>query len=261
MIEICQVCNELNEVEIYLATKMCTSCREKEEVLQKESDEKADGRIDAQVIPDEQVLEIDADGIVHDMGIQPASSISQEKDLNAAGLDSFIEENKIQVDTTARIREDIFNAETTSIVKMKEEIDADDTIERKHFALAIRVTELRNHLRKVLFDVNDSYNKTIQSINSEIRSQQQYLNDLANKLRENEREAIKARDIAYKPTPPKATKTPRVAKKKFDKKELKRYSDLLGGNMEYTLQMLCVANNMQPDKAYEMIKGMQGDKS
>jgi len=249
MIDICEVCNELSDVEIHLATKMCATCKEKEESLQKDNEDKADDRV-SNATTDTMLVNVVGHSSIDCV-------LTKEKDLDATGLDKFIKENQLQVDTTVQVREDIFNAKTTSIVQMKEEIEADDTIERKHFALAIRLTEMRNHLRKVLFGVNEAYNKTKESINSEIRSQQQYLNDLANKLRTDEREAIKLRDVTYKPLPPKATKTPKVVKKKFDKKELKKYSDLLGGNMEYTLQMLCVANNMQPDKAYEMLKGLQ----
>lgn len=258
MIEICQVCNELNEVEIYLATKMCASCREKEESLQKDNEDKADDRV-VDILDNEPTPSslVEKQNELNTITSGVLENIHKEKDLDADGLDQFIKENQMQVDTTAKVREDIFNAKTTSIVKMDEEIQADDTIERKHFALSIRVTEVRNHLRKILFDVNEAYNKTTESINSEIRSNTQYLNNLANKLRTDEREAIKLRDITYKPVPPKAIKKPKVAKKKFDKKELKKYSDLLGGNMEYTLQMLCVANSMQPDKAYEMLIGLQ----
>jgi len=246
MIDICQICNELNEVEIYLATKMCTECRK---------DDKTDDRVSDSLMIEKNRLMISSNELFQYTDVPP--KIINEEDLDAAGLEKFIKENQMQVDTTAKVREDIFNAKTTSIVQMEKEIEADDTIERKHFALSIRVTEVRNHLRKILFDVNEAYNKTRESINSEIRSQTQYLNNLANKLRTNERERIKSRDITYTPLPPKATRKPKVDKKKFDKKELKKYSDLLGGNMEYTLQMLCVANNMQPDKAYEMLKELQ----
>lgn len=222
----CDCCDtQTSNLTTYNTMDMCKECYDKEIALEKENALHADERVADQKV-------------------------------------DFIEYQKSEilqlqvVDTTIETKEDFFNAKTLSIIEMKAQIEQDSTIERKvkHFELSKRLLVQFKHLRERIFKRQEENVKDTSSM----RGIQQYLNEHANKLRADQREKIKLEDINYKPSTPKKAKAPKVKKAKFDKKELKKYSDLLGGGVEYTLQMLCVAQNLQPDGAYKMLKGLQG---
>lgn len=109
--------------------------------------------------------------------------------------------------------EDFFNARTIAISDRWATIVADDSIENenKHYQLAKEVREHYLHLKEVLF-------KTIETqleITSHQRANQIYLNQLASKLREEERVKLHLANIDYIPPTPKAT--PKVKVNKDDK--------------------------------------------
>lgn len=168
-------------------------------------------------------------------------------------VNKVIEDSKRQ-DTSIQLRSDIFNAQTTSIIELKQAIDSDSTIENKHFTLASVLTDRLNHFKKVIFELNQE----MVDRSNEQRAIQVYLNDLSNKLRVEEREKIKLADISYQPNPIKISK-PRASgpSKKFDKTEIRKYA-LEVGVPESVLQMVCVAKNLTPEQAKDSLKKAMG---
>jgi hypothetical protein len=159
-----------------------------------------------------------------------------------------------EIDANVRVRTDVFNAATVSIVELKKTIDDDASIENKPYALASALMGRFEHFKKVIFDANE----TIVSANNNQRAIQVYLNQLSNTLRKEEREKLKIEDINYKPTvvKPATVKTPKVAapkKPKFDKAELKKWAAATG-MPEFIIQSTAVARNITIEAAAKMVK-------
>ena len=264
MLDICKSCEVFNEVN---DDCLCEDCNKPDliEVVEEQIEE-------LEIVNESQNVCECCDAIAANLVLYNTMNMCPEcykKELaleeeNASHADERVAEVRTHIDsealqlqvvnTTIQVREDFFNAKTLSIIEMKAQIEQDHSIERKHFALSERLLIQYKHLKDRVFKRQEENVKDT----STMRSIQQYVNEHANKLRTGEREKLKIEDINYKPSAPKKAKTPKVKKAKFDKKELKKYSDLLGGGVEYTLQMLCVAQNLQPDGAYKVLKELQG---
>jgi len=161
-------------------------------------------------------------------------------------------ERQIHVDTTIQVTSDVFNAKTVAIIELKEAIDNDDSIENKQYELAKRLKDRFTHLKEVIFE------RTQENLNdsSEQRSIQSYLNNLANNLREKERDELRLKDLTYKPLAPSKPAKPRKPKApKFNKADVKLYAAQIGVD-EFTLQMICVSKGLQPKEAAEELKKM-----
>ena len=156
------------------------------------------------------------------------------------------------IDDSVQVRSDIFNLQTISINELKQSIDADESIKDKSYQLAVVLTERLNHFKKVIFELNEEMvNKA-----TEQRAIQTYLNELANRLRTEQRDELKLRDINYQPDPVKIVK-PRVSSalqpKKIDKSEVKRWAKEIG-MPEQMIQMTCISKNMSPEDAAKHIQ-------
>lgn len=103
------------------------------------------------------------------------------------------------VDAALRIREDFFNAETTSIVDLATACGSDNA---KLFDL-IKTRQV--DFQRKLIEVRESE----LNLNSRLRAQQQYLHDLVKKLSDAERAERKVTDIKYSPEV-KEVKAPKV---------------------------------------------------
>jgi hypothetical protein len=237
MPEICEGCEQL-VVSVDPLLKMCPDCMDKEDELEKELEATADDRV------------------------AEANTASLER-VNQAVIDQYRGEpisdelvEQLEIDQTIQVRADLFNANTVSIIDMKQSIEADDNVTDKHYELAKKLKDRFLHLRSVLFELDEQKI----GITSEQRSIQQYLNDLANKIREDKREELRLSDINYKPVAPsKPKRKPKTPKPKlFDKKELRRVANELDVS-EFTLQMLCVAKNLTPVQAAEELKRLKGE--
>ncbi len=85
------------------------------------------------------------------------------------------------------------------------------------------------------------------------KADQTYLNDLANKLRVAEREAIHLADINYQPSTNKVTKPrERSIQLKFDKNEVKRVAQATR-LPEHIVQTICVQKNWTPQQFLESL--------
>lgn len=173
---------------------------------------------------------------------------AQQARVNA--LNESIEKAKA-IDNSIQVRTDIFNAATVAILDIKKSIDENETIANKQFALAEYLVERHNHFQTVIFEANQA---VVDATNNQ-RAIQQYLNNLANQLRSEEREKLKLQDINYKPTAPKPVKPKAITTKKakIDKAEVKKYALELGIS-EFTLQALCISGNITPEQAANKLR-------
>jgi len=131
--------------------------------------------------------------------------------------------------------EDFFNARTKAINERWKEIVADDSIkgENKAFTLAKEVREHYLHMKNVLFQAVEVQLECA----ANQRSDQIYLNQLASKLREEERVKLHLSNIDYvPPSIPKSTpKAPRVSK---DDKIAADYAKIMGIPIETAKRLL-----------------------
>lgn len=189
-------------------------------------------------------------------GIHTANQHAKETQKKFEEMERPIDINEVlrtsrSIDASIQVRTDLFNAATVAIVDIKKAIDEDANIENKPFALASELMGKLNHWKQVIFDLSE---QTVNAQNNQ-RAIQQYLNQLANQLRAEEREKLKLQDINYKPGPikkvtPKAIK---LAKPRLDKKELRKYAAELGVS-EFTLQMLVVSKGITVQQAARLMK-------
>lgn len=178
------------------------------------------------------------------------SEPNQTKRVEELNLANSVKQSK-QIDENIQIRTDLFNAATVSIVELKERIEIDTTIPNKPYALAEQLMARFTHFKSVVFELNQQ----IVEAGNQQKAIQVYLNQLANSLRQEEREKLRLADITYKPSAPKLDKpkTVKTASKKIDKVELRKYAGELGVS-EFTLQMLVVSKGCSVEVAANMLR-------
>ena len=187
-----------------------------------------------------------------DKEIIAQKNISDTADERVDEMNMNTLKRQLHVDTTIQVTSDIFNAKTVAIIELKEAIDADESIENKQYELAKRLKDRFTHLKEVIFERTQENLKD----SSEQRSIQSYLNNLANSLREKEREELRLKDLTYKPLAPSKPAKPQKPKvPKFNKTEIRKYAAEIGVD-EFTLQMICVSKGVQPKEAAEELKKM-----
>ena len=175
-----------------------------------------------------------------------------QKELEASAKTRVaeLETNRVpSPDTTIEVITDIFNAQIASIEEWRKEIELDTTIINKHFELAQRMEARYLHLKSVITDAQN----TLKTAQNDSRSIQTYYNDLAKRLKSEERERIRIADVQYHPPekPTKATKAPSV--KKYNKIEIREASGI-SGIPEQILTMLCVTHNVSVKEAIQMFR-------
>jgi hypothetical protein len=154
------------------------------------------------------------------------------------------------IDDAIKVRTDVFNAETVSIIDLKKLIDEDTSIINKPYALAEELMRRFNQHKAAIFEHNEAI---ITETNAQ-RAIQININELANKLRAEEREKLRISDINYKPVALRPSKPSSIkVSKKLDKKELKKYATELGIG-EFTLQMVAVQRGISIELAAEILR-------
>lgn len=158
--------------------------------------------------------------------------------------------NRALLDGSVEIRTDLFNADTQSIVELKNTIEADENIENKPYELAERLLAEQKQLQALVYELNE---KIVTATNKQ-KAITVYMNTLQSSLRAEEREKLKLQDINYKPAakPIKVSKI-KTAAKKLDKVELRKYATELG-IAEFTLQMLVVSKGMTVEQVANMLR-------
>ena len=180
---------------------------------------------------------------------------TQEKQVERVNtLNAAIEASRAQ-DASIQVRTDIFNAATVAIADLKLAIDNDPSITNKPYHLASELTTRFEHFKAVIFAKNQ---EIIEAANQQ-KAIQVYLNNLANSLRVEEREALKLKDINYTPNSPAKAKSPKPpsikvkSSGKLNKDDLRKFAAELN-IPEYSLQMLCVAKGITPEAAANIMR-------
>lgn len=218
----CEICEEEKPLIRYSAMMVCAQCMQKEIQAQKEIEATADERV-----------------------------AKMNQDMRERLEDTLA--RQIEVDTSIEVDTDLFNAETVSIVDMKAAIDADDSIENKTLELFTRLKARHDRFQERIF----ARNKANTAEATAQRSIQQYFNEFAGKLRDEEREKLRLQDLTYKPKPapkPKKAKTPK--KKKYDREVLARIAEQTGIAAS-TVQAMCIALNKNPEDIPAHIEQMK----
>jgi len=156
-----------------------------------------------------------------------------------------------EIDSHVQTRMDLFNAETVAIKDLKDAIDADDSIENKHFKLTEVVQERFLQHGKVIFEAKEAQI----AATSAQRYIQQYFNELLKKLTAKEREGFQQQNVNYKPIQPKIVKPKKISTKKFDKIELRKVASETGLPQD-KLQMIVVQRGITPSEAAEILKNL-----
>jgi len=228
---ICEACGNSNVCDIlYGNFLMCKSCQEKEKIAQANLVATADKRVE---------------------------------EMNARVL---IEHNK-KIEQSINIVSDIFNAKMVSIIDLKNSIDGDASIplDEKLFTLAKTIDERYTHLREVLLNL-----KSQQADNeNEQRAIQTYYNELAKRLKEDERAQLKLKDVNYKPAEVKPKKQSAPKTKSLDKIQLHKFAADIEkefptqkGLALTMLQTVMVSSRAQTvEAAYNIYKGMLTNKA
>lgn len=158
------------------------------------------------------------------------------------------------IDTQIVVKQDLFNAETVSHIEAFKAIEADSSIENKMFAKATFLKERHAHFQTVIFGARE----TLENASIAQRAIQTTLNEIANKLRQDERDKLKILDNSYIVDKPKTikTKAPSIAKK-WNK------ADVREAAAEYkvpvdAVQMICVSRNMLPKDAAALLAKQLG---
>lgn len=189
---------------------------------------------------------------------EQATAIHQAPEVQQARVDALNEKNNLiikarEIDNSIQVRTDLFNAATVAIVDLKKEIDANESIQNKPYALAEELKTRFEHYKQVVFELNE---KIIEAGNQQ-KAIQVYLNQLANQLRQEEREKLKIADINYKPSAPKISKPRAITTKpKTDKAELRKYAAELGIS-EFTLQMVSVQKGVSIAEAAKLLNELK----
>lgn len=209
----CEVCPNTGNLSLFMGMWLCSSCKAKEIELQIESAKQSDARVAASKI-----------------------AISEAR----------------AIDESITLKEDIFNANTVSIIDLKKAIDANPEIENKALALATELHTRFTHYQKVIFDARTALSEA----GNASRAIQQYMNTLANQLRVEEREKLKLTDINYKPETPKTIKPSsgktRGPKKGPSKEDYRNAAAKWNVPMEM-IAAVAVAKNMTAEQAAEHV--------
>ena len=183
-----------------------------------------------------------------------AARVNEVNSRNSERLAAKANEIIRNDDNSIEVRSDLFNAATQAIIDMKKAIDERE--ENKNYVLAEQLKNRFEHFKKVIFDAQE----LIVSAGNEQKAIQVYLNNLANSLRQEEREKLRIQDINYKPAPVKTpsvrnvkTTQAGVGKKKVSKQEITAAAKELG-IAEFTLHAFVLQNGGDLQLAVSKLK-------
>lgn len=226
---ICESCNNVGELNPYILGNtqalLCRDCieREKQTILAEINSPAGRARMDEFQSPQNQAARLDS----YNKVVKPY----EEMIAGARRIDEQI-----------HLSTDIFCAKTVAISDIRDAIWKDDAItaDKKHFELARVCKERIKHFQTVIFDLDKAKIEAY----SEQKAWHISLNDIANKLRIEEREQLKISDIHYDVKMPK-TVTPRtisMSPKKASKEDIRKLASEL--NMpEFTIQLVMTSKN------------------
>lgn len=153
------------------------------------------------------------------------------------------------IDSSVKVKEDLFNAKTKAIVELQDAINRDDSIADKHFTLCKAIEERFNHLTSILHDLKNKQEDAL----TDQRALQTFFQMRAQQLSIEQREQIKLKDLNYKPEPPKLVKSKPAPVRKFDINQLKLASAESKIPLQ-ALQAVCVSRNVSALEAVRILK-------
>jgi hypothetical protein len=164
------------------------------------------------------------------------------------------------IDTSIKVREDLFNANTTAITELSDSIkQANPTLPEieVRFLIAKELQTRIKHFQSVIFDLN---NQLVDASTSQ-RATQSYLNTLANTLKAEQREKLRLSDLTYQPkSPSPKVNKPKVIKNKVSDEDIRRVTAELQkefpdrGGMEFMVRMVIIARNVGADEAINIVR-------
>lgn len=165
-----------------------------------------------------------------------------------------LQKNGNQFETRLEVQTDIFNAQVISIHDLKLAIDADESVTDKHFTLAKALSD-----RFVLLqDLIVGARADILAAETKQRAIQTYYIELSKKLRQEERDKLKLRDLQYKPAEVKTVTPKKVSTKKADKEEAIKVANESGVPLQ-VLMILALTKNLSYRDAAIEFKKMQNN--
>lgn len=177
--------------------------------------------------------------------------IAQAENMKPENQAKRLQEMAKAIDNSIQVRTDFFNAEVISHIEVFKAIDADDSITNKPYAKAEFLSKRHADFQAKIFEAR----QTLDQANNAVKAIQSTFNDIANKLREEERNKLKLSDTSYVVQAPKTIKP-----KGTHKPTAKAWSklDVRLAAAEYkvpvdAVQMVCVSRNFHPVKAAMML--------
>lgn len=170
--------------------------------------------------------------------------------MNENAKASDILANAKMIDASLRVQTDIFNAQTVTIHELRMAIDNDESITDKHFTLAKFLSERFVHLQ----DLITSARSSIIEAETKQRAIQTYYIELSKKLRQEQREQLKLKDLQYKPVEVKTVTPKKVSTKKADKEEAARVAKESGVPLQVLMLLALTKNLSYKDAALEFKK-------
>lgn len=162
-----------------------------------------------------------------------------------------------ELDTTIPTRKDLYNAKVPTMQELKAVINADITITNKNYEIARVMVQQFKHFQNIIF----THQEIVVNAANSLKIIQQEMNDIASKLRSEERANLRIQDINYRPTAPKYQPTDskrKILKPKINKDEVRQIAAVI--NMpEFMIQSWCLANNVTPIVAAEQLTKLKNE--
>ena len=212
---LCEVCNQRNSCEVFEGQLACPSC---ENILKLRK-----------TAPTEEAVEV-LENEIYETNIEQGLHKHENKPVEL--LASAAKEIEPPTDNI-RTATDFFNAETKALAVIEAEINASElTPDEKVFELVRRTRERYTKFKSILFE---AMSVQVEIVNKQ-RAQQHYLNELASKIRKEEREKYHLADISY--VPKEAPTKVKKAKVSADDSLAANYAKVMKISLEQARQLV-----------------------
>ena len=218
----CEACSGEPPLKLFMGMWMCSDCYNKNKQLSEESNAQAENRVKAE----------------------------RDRAADVVNINSILKKAG-DIDARIEVKTDLFNAETVSIVALSDAIKEDDSITNKASHLAEMLLKRYQGYKEKIF-ANSAENVELANKQNAI---QKFLNELKNKLTEQEREKYKLLDATYQPNKIKLsnkTINSPAKPKKYDAIDYVRAAERASVPVS-VIKMLCVAKNMSPMQASDSL--------
>lgn len=155
-------------------------------------------------------------------------------------------QSSAQIDTSIKLKADIWNSKTPALVELRAAIENDANIpsDQKQFAYVKTTYDKFVHLKSVVFKKRQE----LLEEENELRVLQSDIQTNAAKLRAEERAKFKSLDLTYEAKTPKTVKPASSPAAKFKRAELIEAAIKYGVNKD-VLRMICKESGLSPEAA------------